>query len=310
MRFLLFAAVLIVPRIGLALSGEGVDPDVEAARKLFTEAYADEKAGHCPEALEKYKRVQAVKDTPNIRFRIGSCSEATNQLRAAMQAYDGTVRLGRGDPQFKDVVQEAQKKLDALTPKMGRLNIQNPEHASVRVDEQPVADGEPVWVEPGMHGVSATAPGKKPFHTDVSVKEQATSDVAIAMEPEVVVQPPPPLPPPPPPSPVPKIVGWSLVGLGAALGIGAGVSIIVRETAIASINDACKTGCPVARMAELQGTRDRALVAGPLAAVLAGAGGACVATGVILLLAAPKKSAAFAPVLAPGYGGLAWHGTF
>ncbi len=176
----------------------------------------------------------------------------------------------------------------------------------MHVDNEIVNDvdlAEPLWVEPGMHAVTATAPGRKPFHTDVLVKEQANALVDVTLEPDA-----PPVRPAE--SNVPRIVGWSLIGLGGALGVGAVISIVLRETAISSIVDACKNGCPIARQAELQSTRERALVTGPLAAVFAGVGGVAIVTGAILLFAAPKKSTAIVPLAGPSFAGAALQGTF
>lgn len=279
------------------------DADLERARQLFAEAFSDENAGRCAEALDKYRRVQAVKDTPNVRFRIGSCSEKTGQLRAAMRSYDGAIRLGRGDPRSKDVVAEAEKQIESLAPHMGRLVLHKPDIASVRIDDEQVSEleaKEPVWLDPGPHVVTATAPGFKPYRSDVTIRERETEELAIALEPEPVSTPPPrpPLPPPPSPPPLPPspsharaIAGWSLVGLGGALGVAMATSLVVRETSIASINDACKMGCPIARKSELEQTRERALIVGPLAAVFGSVGGAAIVAGAILILTEPKQTA-------------------
>jgi hypothetical protein len=308
-----FLAVLMLGSLGfLAVARGQTDAEMEAGRKLFTEAFADEKAGHCPEALEKYRRVQAIKDTSNVRFRIGACSEATGQLRSALVAYDGAIRLSRGDPQAKDVAAEASKRIEALAPKMGKLRIKRPEGASVQLDNEPVAESdlaEPLWVDPGMHVVTATAPNRKPFHGDVPVKEQAEASVEVVLEPNDTVQPPPP-PPPIQPSPIPKIVGWSLIGLGGVLAVGGFVSLGVRQASVSSIRDACMPVCPTARQMELQSTRDRALTAGPVAAALFIGGAVSVAAGVVLLLAAPKRVTGLTPVIGPGIAGLAYDGTF
>lgn len=304
-----FLAVLLLGTLGAVHAHAQTDADIDAGRKLFGEAFADEKSGHCPEALEKYRRVQAIKDTSNVRFRIGACSETTGQLRAAMLAYEGAIRLGRGDPQAKDVAAEASKRIEALAPKMGKLRIKRPEGASVQVDSEPIADAdlaEPVWVDPGVHVVTATALKHRPFRGDVAVREQGEANVDVVLEPEAI-QPP---PPPPHPSPIPRIIGWSLVGLGGALAVGGVVSIAIRETAIGSIHDACNPICPAAKQMDLQGTRDRALVAGPLAAALFIGGAATVGAGVLLLLIAPKQSAGLTPVIGARFAGIAYDGTF
>lgn len=290
------------------------DSDLEQARRTFADGLAHENAGRCDEALAEYRRVQAVKDTANVRFRLGSCSEKTGRLRAAMRSYEGAIRLGRGDAQAKDVVAEAEARIEALTPKMARLEVRAPAGAAVRLDDEDVGDAElaePVWVEAGRHTLVATAAGKKPSRLEFGAEAGRATPLDVVLDDEAPRPPPPPHEPAPlAPSRVRSVAGWSLVGLGGALGIGAAISLAVRESSIATLRDACAPACPASRQAELEDARGRALATGPLAAVLAVAGGVSLVTGAIVLATAPRRSAFLAPSAGPGFAGAVAGGSF
>src|ERR1700733_8556393 len=61
--------------------------DLAAARALFAEALRDEEASRFPEALEKFRRVRAVRDTAAVEYRIGSCYEGLGRRAAAYDAF-------------------------------------------------------------------------------------------------------------------------------------------------------------------------------------------------------------------------------
>jgi hypothetical protein len=146
----------------------------------------------------------------------------------------------------------------------------------------------------------------------------------------VTPSPPPPAPlePPPapalePPAPVTArstVPGWIAVGGGAALVAASAILLVVRADDIAALNRACPGGrCPPGAGAnELESTRSRALVEGPLAALCGLAGVAAVGVGVVLVesahgqggSAARVPAARLAPLVAPGGAGIALAGSF
>ncbi|HSO38758.1 MAG TPA: hypothetical protein VLT33_39785, partial [Labilithrix sp.] len=115
--------------IGSLLSSAGAHAqtptDLAAGRQLFVEALADEEHGRFAEALAKYKRVLSIKDTPNIRYRIGSSLEHLGKLVQAVDAYVGTVKVGMasGTSADAEVARAAQARVDALAPKVAHVTI-------------------------------------------------------------------------------------------------------------------------------------------------------------------------------------------
>jgi tetratricopeptide (TPR) repeat protein len=311
----LLAALVACAAFGAAPSARAQTQDLDAARQLFQEALADEKAQAYGTALEKYRRVQAVKDTANVRFRIGACQEGLGRLRAALASYDGAIHLGRGEPASRDVVAEAEKRIEALTPRMGRIALAGRSPGTtIRIDGEELSEADlagPVWIDAGEHTIVAEAPGKKARRTTVVVREKDTITVDASLE-EDVSPPPRPSPPPPKEGPARVLTGVALVSLGGLLAVATGVCLGVREATIGDLNAACPGGvCPASRAQELTSMRDRALALGPGAAVLGIAAGVGAVTGVVLLLWTPSaKPVAVSPWIGPGHAGLHFGGTF
>jgi len=294
-----------------AATAWGQELNLEGARALFTEALKDENAGRCADAVPKYQRVLGVKDTANVRFRIGACEETLGHKAAALRAYAASVRLGRTDPQSKDVVDEANKRAEKLGT--GTLVINAPAGATIVVDGDRITadDASELWLDPGRHHVEVSAKGKKSFTSDVDVRGRMTSQVDAVLADDAR----PPPPPPPIPRPVPstagtrRVLGVGLVGLGGLLAGASVVSFVLRETTIAQLNSACPGGaCPASRQAELTSKRDQALVEGPLGAIFAGAAALSVGVGVVLWITAkdpPPATARVVPWIGPTGAGVA-----
>ena len=111
-----------------------------AARKLFTEAVADEDAKLYGKALEKFRRVAAVKDTANVHYRVASCLEGLGRRAEALASYQAAQRLGGGDPAAAEVVHAAAERAQLLDRALPRLAVLVPPDAppgtQVRVDDK------------------------------------------------------------------------------------------------------------------------------------------------------------------------------
>lgn len=267
------------------------ETDLERARTLFNEALADQQAGRIDVALDEFKRVAAVRDTSQVEYRIGTCLEALGRKRPALLAYDRSARLGRGESQASDVVASANERIGALAATMGKLalDVHAPQpvtELSVRVDGEPIDAEEvrsDVVLEPGTHAVDVSAASMKPSHANVVVEPARRVVLAIELSPET----PPPPPPPPPVSYTRRNVGIAFLAAGGAVGIGAGITLIVRESLIGTIQSDCPNDvCPLALHDSVESMRSTATALMPLAVALgavafvaAGIGGLLVALG-------------------------------
>src|SRR5205085_8512487 len=77
------AGATFIPKSAHAQTNE----ELQAARELFQEAYKDEQEKRYDVALEKFRRVAAVKESAQVRYRIASVLESMNRLREARDAY-------------------------------------------------------------------------------------------------------------------------------------------------------------------------------------------------------------------------------
>src|SRR5580704_3972072 len=116
--------------------------DLAAARKLFAEAVADEEESRYDAALEKFRRVEVVKDTPNVRYRVATCLEALGHRAEAVRSYEAVVRMGENDKTAADAVLASSERLGQLARIVPRLSIvlapNAPPETQVRLDEIPL----------------------------------------------------------------------------------------------------------------------------------------------------------------------------
>jgi hypothetical protein len=308
------------------------DDALTAARRLFTEAVADEDAHRYEAALEKFRRVEAVKETANVLYRIASCLDALGRRAEALTTYDAVVRLGAQDPASTDAVQASRVRGAQLESSVARLSVVVPADApadtEVRLDDAVVdraSLGASVPVEPGRHTLRATAPGRAPFETAVQLTAGGRVAITVTLQPEAPSATPPPAASMPravqPAAPLPAgppVGAWVAFGVGGALAIGSVVSFVLRGSNLATLDRDCTStasgslACPSSSMDEVNSAHDAAKVEGPLGIGLGA--GAVVALGVgtwLLLSAPPRESNALVvlPALGPQGAGLLLRGS-
>ncbi|HEY1954743.1 MAG TPA: hypothetical protein VGH28_04010 [Polyangiaceae bacterium] len=180
-------AVTCAFALALALATSAhADPtpsELQAARELFSKAEKDEAAAHWNEALDKLKRAITVKSTPGLRFHIAFCEEKLGRLVAALADYTAADQAAR-DQNDKDVIDAVAEPLKTLRIRVPTLTVEVPalEGAHVELDGTPVPAGlygVAMPVEPGLHRVVATAPGKRQFTTEVTLHEREADSATV-----------------------------------------------------------------------------------------------------------------------------------
>ncbi len=292
------------------------DPDpLATARALFGDALLAEQAGRFAEALEKFERVRAVRDTASIEYRIGSCHEGLGEPALAFRAYLAAQALGGSDPNAADVSRAASDRLEALARRVARLTLAMPSpapaDAEVQIDGSVVSPMASLPLAPGRHVVSATASGTIPFQSEIALAEGAEVTLTVVLAPR---------PARPVERPAPEVdsvatAPWFAVGGGGVLVAVSAILLVARHDAIADLNRACPGGtCPPGADAnDLESTRSRALVEGPVAVGCGAAGIALAAIGVYWVTrthpAGTRGSTlSLAPLLTRGGGGVALSG--
>jgi hypothetical protein len=249
------------------------DP-LPAARALFAEALHDEEAGRFADALDKFQRVRAVRDTASVEYRIGSCSEGLGDPVAAYRAYLTARTLAAGDPQSGDIGRAASERLDALSKKVAQLTVVTPPPS-------------PPATAPAAPEASAEPPPSAP--------------------------PPPVEAPPPATNGSLAVAGWAAVGGGAGLVAASAILLVVRENEAVELNDQCPNGACTSRtnMDELLSMHKRAEILGPVGVTCGIAGVALAAAGIYWIASAHRQATAtgtwqIVPMLADRGAGLAF----
>jgi len=285
------------------------EEELARGRQLFAEALNDEEHERFAAALEKYRRVLAVRDTANVRFRMGAALEGLGKLARAVEAYREAVRLAGTSAGDGEVVRTARTRMAALEPRLGHLTIRlSQPGAEVAIDGQRVPSLDDVPMDPGAHRVTAEAPGTRPFRSEITLSEGGRLELPIALE---------AAPPPPPREPqatsTRTTLGWVSAVTGGALLAGGVVVLAIRSGTIADLEESCPGGaCPAERETELRAMRDRALVEGPVAIALLATGAAALGTGIVLLSlrSSGGSSASLVPNATGGGGGLSLRARF
>jgi hypothetical protein len=192
-----------------------------------------------------------------------------------------------------------------------------PAATEVRVDDAPVDRSAltGMLLDVGHHTIRATAPGDSPFETAVTLPEGGRVSISVILTPVA----PPPGPPAgktlgqgpsgpsgegekhPPVTTHPSHVGaWIAIGVGGALAVGSVVSLVLRQSNIATMNNDCPGGgnplqCPGSKENEVNTARSAAQWQGPLAIGLGAGAVVGLGIGAWLLATTPSQSVSVVP---------------
>lgn len=257
--------------------------ELRAARELFREAYQDEQEKRFVQALDKFQRVAAVKESASVRYRIASVLESLSRLREARDAFRALaaskVSLRGPEQDIADAAAERAHRLDKRVPRLIlELPPDAPPDVRVTIDgaSAPVATAaspRPIELEPGAHLIQASSPTSRTSETTVTLLEGSEVVVRVVLEPRAATAVPAPAPPPPAPvivSPPPppardKTVAFVALAGGTALFVTGVVLLAVREGHVSDLAKLCPGNvCPSAKRADVESTRDQAQLFGPL----------------------------------------------
>jgi hypothetical protein len=339
--------------------------DKVAAEQLFVEGRALMDQQQFEAACPKLQASLELDPASGTQINLARCYEKLGKLATAWRHYreasDRAVRDGNTAR-----AQVARKLAAELEPRLPRLIItlrspagaqgsqgsQGSQGLIVRRDGMPVPAalfGTAVYVDPGPHEVTATAPGRAPFSATVTVAEAATSTVEI---PELAPAPPAtgttaPDAPASPDSPgsrdwtpaaggrtpaagpsgrvdagragprtasrrrVAGLItgGAGLVALGIGLGIGATASSTWNDAFDSGLCDRDTLQCTVEGRDQVDTARSRARVS----SIVGGVGVAAAVTGAVLYFTAPRqarRTTRLVPWTHPGDFGVAIVGGF
>jgi len=312
--------------------------DAATAEALFREGRALMDAGNYASACPKLEESYAQDPATGTLLALGICQERSGLTASAWATFSDAAARAKRDGRA-DRERAAREHMTALEPKLARLTIQvDPSLAglagfSVKRDGREVgagAWGASVPIDPGEHVVEATAPGRRPFNTKLTVpaqpvaqtvqipalelapQENAGGETAKTANPE------------PTPSDAQgtrnakplRLPGMIIGGVGL---VTLGVSGIFALRASSLNSESKEDGhCDAQNQCDEIGgaKRDDAKTAANVATVTVLAGGALTALGVTLFLLQPRSSQARAtrvealPLVGRDEAGMALRGTF
>jgi hypothetical protein len=173
------AALLLSSGVARAQVSEA---DRQAARDLFQTGYQLQQAGSYAEALDKFKRAQAVFSAPTNLLHIAECEAQLGLLVESAETYRGLINmpLPAGAPAaFTAAQTQGKAELQQVEGRIPKIRIEaappNAQNVGVTIDNQPMNAallGVDRPIDPGTHRVRVFAPGYSPQEKMVVIKEK------------------------------------------------------------------------------------------------------------------------------------------
>ena len=328
---LALGAALAVPRAS-AQPLPGASPAM--AEALFQQARDLFKQERYAEACPRFAESQRLEPKLGTLLNLAVCHEKTGKIATAWTECTSAATIARRDG-AKDREDFAREQVAILEKKLARVVVQADASAagpSVTLDDQPLdrtALNTPLPIDPGKHRISALAPGKIAWSTEIEApSDRAELTVTIPALEAAVTPAPPPMPleaapiSPAPPRPLAPVapagaptsgrseilkIAYAGFGLGAAGVITGAIAGAITLARAGTIRDTCTNDrCGKDQEAEISSATTIANVSNVGFAV--GALGVGVGVGALLVARsrepAPRAAAAVTPILGPGVVGL------
>jgi hypothetical protein len=285
------------------------------AESLFQDGKQLLAEGKAAEACPKLAESQRIDPGAGTLTALALCHRAEGKTASAWSEFREVISLARRDGR-KDREQVAQDNVAELEPKLSRLRIvvdpdAQAQNLQVRVDDLVYASAtfnQSLPVDPGARRIRATAAGKKPFETTVTIgqeKDEKTVTIhALDDDPRAQAAMGDRTPgadkggaPSGSGSSTMKYVGIGLAGLGV---VGLGVGTVFGLSAISKNDDSNKT-CPNTMCSDQNAvnTNKDARDAATISSIGVIAGAVLLVGGVVLILASPSAEASVSTAVKP-----------
>jgi hypothetical protein len=274
--------------------------EIAAARSLFEQGVALEKLGDWPGALEKFRRVVAVVESPKVRFHLARCLESTGQLVDALNEYSQVSRLPAASRDDDEVLAQSNARRAALDKRIPRviIDVKEAPASEVRIDGgtiSPAVLGTELPLNPGAHRIVARTSDGRTFEESVELVEGAPPHlVAVKLAPAPSAAAPSPAQAAAAPPERSRNIGpYVLGGAGVAL-VGAGATFYaLRASTLDELDRLCGPArdCPESARDSV----DRGSTQTTLGNVLVVSGAAAVGGALVWWAVAPRTGAAGGP---------------
>jgi len=303
--------------------------EVAAARELFEEGLKLEDKGQWVEALERFRKVAAVKTTPQVRFHVALCLENTGKLVDALVEFQ-RAQTDAEKEGATSVVSASAKHVADLKDRIPRVVVTAPtvDGLTITIDGIAVTTslvGSAIPLDPGKHTIVVSAPKHSSFTKDIELVERGKTLAVDAVLPATVDKPAAPAPPPPtPPSEErptkasdagPGPWPWIIGGVGVAALAGGGLMYVLRQGTIDDLASVCgpdRAQCPE----DKRDLAERGRAYTTWGNVMLGVGALGVATSAVLFVIAPSADSSKAArtsvqvASTPGFLGLSFRSSF
>jgi hypothetical protein len=327
--------------------------DKAAAETLFDEAKRLVKERKYAEACPKFAESLRLDTGIGTMLYLADCFEKNGQSASAWAQFREAAGAANAAGQF-DREKKARARAAVIEPKLSRLSIgvsgQAADIAGLEVKRDGVLVSKPLWgsavpVDPGDHVIEASAPGRKKWSTKVTLVANAAATSAVEVplleretgqveppRPDVKGEPPrldvkavpsepgateePPTPPAAEGTSAGRVVGFTLIGLGAAGLATGGVTGVLAILTHNARKGTCKPNGSCVKDEDYKGqvTASRLASVSTISLI---AGGAVVTGGLITVLATrkgdssdEKKALHVSPLVGAGAGGLLIEGVW
>ncbi len=288
LAFVIAALLLIAPSPARADSAA-------LAESLFRQGVSAMEQGDLGRACGLLTESQRLDPGGGTVLNLALCHERAGHLATAWARYVEALGIARQDKR-EDRVTFAEQHLRAIEPQLPRLTIalaETPE--GVRVSLDGVALQGRAWevpspVDPGSHEVRVEAPGRRAHVATVAIAAGESRRLAV---PVLVRDLAPVAPveqqkrPEPPRGGTQRFLGWTLTGIGGAALVGTAVLGALAIGAESTADAACPGSGACQDPRGVEASERASTLAG--AATVTGIGGAlALASGLVLLLTAPR----------------------
>lgn len=224
--------------------------DASRAEALFLEAREARDRGDLVVACAKFAESLALLKRPNTMLQLAECQRKQGRLAEAFEVATAAMAIIPPEDERLAIAKEIYDDVGARVPKLTvKFSSPPPRDAVLRVDarEMVAADvREPLALDPGVHKLTLTVPGRAASSVDVTLAERERREITLDLGLDLSAAPPPkPLPVVEPPvesgsgSSLPIIglvVGGGLATLGLGTAIVTGAIIVGND---GTIQDEC-----------------------------------------------------------------------
>jgi hypothetical protein len=334
-------ALVLAGSFALAPHAARAQSSAAAAQALFDEGKALMARGDFPHACPKLAESQRIEPSGGTILHLARCHMSEGKTATAWAEFNQALSVARRDGR-NDREDAARAHIAALEPKLSRLVVTvDAPGGQIAITRDGESMGRALWgvavpVDPGSHVIEASARGKKTWRVEVAIVQEGTTQTvhvpalddapvsAIAARVPAAATPMPAAAPAGDLAPRATAGSsqrtWALVAGGAGL---AGVAVgsvfgLVSKSKHDDAQARCTEG-PSGKVCDAEGLAldGEATSAGNLSTVAFVAGGALVATGLVLWFTAPRTdtapksgSIAIAPSATPAGAGFLMRGTW